>query len=74
MYLLLFYTGIRKCPGYELANSEFYLLITSIVHRFKLIPDDEDSRPSLDNTQGIFAHPKPYRLKAVPFSDVIIEE
>ncbi|XP_059169543.1 cytochrome P450 2J4-like [Physella acuta] len=58
--------GRRVCIGESLARMEMYLYMAILFQKFKILPEDANNMPSLEDTAGLTAPPLPYRLRAVP--------
>ncbi|XP_033742771.1 cytochrome P450 2C37-like [Pecten maximus] len=63
--VLAFSLGRRVCFGESLARMEVFLFLTSLLQRFKLLPEDDDSLPSLEPIAGVVNHPQQFRFKAI---------
>ncbi|XP_069128419.1 cytochrome P450 2J2-like [Argopecten irradians] len=63
--VLAFSLGRRVCFGESLARMELFLFLTSLVQRFKLLPEDEDNLPTLEPVVTLTNAPQEYKFKAV---------
>lgn len=63
-----FSMGRRSCPGENIARMELFLFLSSMVQRFKFLPDESAPLPSLDPHKaefGLTATPNPYKVRVV---------
>lgn len=63
---MLFGVGPRSCVGSKLGDSQIFMLLCGIVHKFKLTSDNHQTLPSFE--EGIIGHtgvysPKPFKIK-----------
>ena len=58
-------TGRRLCLGESLARMELFLYVSNLVQRFRFLPPENGTLPSLEGILGIVYTPKPYRIRAV---------
>ncbi|XP_059161770.1 cytochrome P450 2B1-like [Physella acuta] len=58
-----FSIGRRVCLGESLAVMELFLYLSSIFHRFEILPATPGSPPPIDYKFGIVASPAPYQLR-----------
>ena len=63
---LCFVTGRRICLGESLARMELFLFVVSLVQRFELYPEDDQSQPALQPHFGVTRSPQPFKFRAVP--------
>ncbi|XP_033744191.1 cytochrome P450 2C37-like [Pecten maximus] len=63
--VLAFSLGRRVCFGESLGRMEVFLFLTSLLQRFKLLPEDDKSLPSLEPIAGVVNHPQEFRFKAI---------
>lgn len=57
-----FSLGPRSCIGETVAKMEIFLLISGLVQRFELLPEDEDRVPAAEGELGITYRPKPFTV------------
>ena len=58
-----FSSGKRICLGENLAKTELFLITTSVFQSFKIVPDPDSPKPSLEaQVNGIVAVTKPHQL------------
>ncbi|XP_069110447.1 cytochrome P450 2C3-like [Argopecten irradians] len=62
--VLTFSLGRRVCMGESLARLELFLILTSLVQRFDLVPADPDDLPTLLPVPGATL-PQPFEFRAV---------
>ena len=63
------FTGRRVCLGEALAKMELFLFATSLIQRFKLLPDDGCTLPSISEYKmGITRAPLPYMFRVVEWT------
>ncbi|XP_021377686.1 cytochrome P450 2J6-like [Mizuhopecten yessoensis] len=55
---LAFSLGKRVCMGETMARMELFLILTSLVQRFELLPEHQDCLPSLDIIEGMVNTPQ----------------
>ncbi|XP_059161769.1 cytochrome P450 2C15-like [Physella acuta] len=60
-----FSIGRRVCLGESLAVMELFLYLSSIFHRFEILPETPGSPPPIKYKFGIVASPLPYKIKAI---------
>ncbi|XP_059161821.1 cytochrome P450 2G1-like [Physella acuta] len=60
-----FSIGRRVCLGESLAVMELFLYLSSIFHRFEILPATPGSPPSMEYKFGIVLAPLPYQLRLV---------
>ncbi|XP_063404229.1 cytochrome P450 2U1-like [Mytilus trossulus] len=60
-----FSLGKRSCPGESLARMELFLFITSIVKKFRILPDTDGIFPSSKGQLGIAYVPNPFKVRFV---------
>ncbi len=62
--LLYFGSGVRKCPAEMMGRMEQYIVLTSLLQRFKFEwPDNKDDGPKDGYIPGLNMHPKPFKAK-----------
>ncbi|XP_060065189.1 cytochrome P450 2B4-like [Ylistrum balloti] len=66
--VLAFSLGRRVCFGENLARMELFLFLTSLVQRFKLLPADDESLPTLEPISGVVNYPQKFKFKAIKIS------
>ncbi|CAK8692689.1 unnamed protein product [Clavelina lepadiformis] len=61
-----FSLGSRRCMGEQLAKTEIFIFLVSMVQKFEFLPDPEaDKLPEInDGTNGLAFSPYPYRIVA----------
>ncbi|XP_033761725.1 cytochrome P450 2J6-like [Pecten maximus] len=62
--VMAFSLGRRVCLGESLARLELFLILTSLVQRFDLVPEDPDCLPTLLPVPGATL-PQPYKFRAL---------
>lgn len=61
-----FGVGQRMCLGDQLAEKEFFLFFSSIMHLFNFeLPEDADL-PSLEGVAGVTVTPEEFKVKFIP--------
>ncbi|KAF8069228.1 cytochrome P450 [Lyophyllum atratum] len=70
--LYIFGFGRRRCPGSELADNGLYMMMTTVLALFKILPevggDGEDVMPPVEYTTTLTCHPVPFKCRIVPRS------
>ncbi len=67
--LLCFGAGRRQCPGEVLAKNRLFLVVTSLLQKFKFLPGKDRDKPKHDPRDfqpGFQISIKPYQVQAVP--------
>ena len=52
--------------GEALAMMEIFLIVTSLVQRFEILPEEDNKIPKVEGTFGLTWMPKPFYTRAVP--------
>ncbi|KAL5013030.1 hypothetical protein ScPMuIL_011581 [Solemya velum] len=63
--VIAFSMGRRACIGESLAKMELFLFLTAMVQKFKFLPPNGESPPSLDGIYGVTRSPVNFRIRAV---------
>ena len=65
-YAIPFSVGPRSCMGEQLARTELFIFLVSLVRRFEFLPDpNAEKLPEIDGgIHGVFFAPKPYKVVA----------
>ncbi|XP_069129905.1 cytochrome P450 2J6-like [Argopecten irradians] len=63
--VIAFGLGRRICVGESLSRMEIFLFLTSLVQRFKLLPEDENNFPTLEPVVTLTNSPQEFKFKAV---------
>ncbi|OWF46611.1 cytochrome P450 2J6-like [Mizuhopecten yessoensis] len=63
--VLAFSLGKRMCMGESVAKMELFLFLTSLVQKFKLLPENDEKLPSLESNPGIIYFPNDFKFKSV---------
>ena len=69
--LLAFGAGRRVCPGEAIAKNRLFLLITSLLQRFTILPPEGAPLPDYDPRHfkpSIVARPDDYQIRMIPRS------
>ncbi|XP_070534292.1 cytochrome P450 2J2-like [Ptychodera flava] len=62
--LIPFSIGRRVCLGEQLAKTEIFLLLTRLLHEFRISPAADCQSPTMKPVAGITLSPQPYRICA----------
>lgn len=60
-----FSMGKRACPGEALAKVEMFCFFSSLIQRFRFVPEDPHCLPPLTAIFGLTAIPAPYKVRAL---------
>lgn len=63
--IFFFFLGKRSCPGEVLARQELFLVITSLVRKFKFLPPKGLGMPEIKRKFGVIFYPAEYKLRAI---------
>lgn len=69
-HFMPFGKGRRECLGDKLAERQFFLFFSSILHTMDISAEDPDNMPSLKSQSGITVTPSSYKINAVPRQEV----
>ncbi|KAK1885439.1 Cytochrome P450 2D3 [Dissostichus eleginoides] len=58
-----FCAGPRMCPGERLAQMKFFLIIVTLLRKFKCIWPEDAGEPDYTPVMGVTLSPHPYRIK-----------
>ncbi|EEC19820.1 cytochrome P450, putative [Ixodes scapularis] len=64
-YLIPFSIGKRMCPGETLATVEIFVYLTSLLQKFRVLPE-EGQNVCLDTETTSFNIPRPQKLRFLP--------
>ncbi|XP_052072053.1 cytochrome P450 3A19-like isoform X1 [Mytilus californianus] len=63
---LPFGLGPRRCVGAPTVDMSLFLMITNILHKFELVPEDKNNLPMEREWSGVALFPKPFKMYIKP--------
>jgi len=60
--IIPFSIGSRNCLGENLARSEVFLFIVKMLQKFEVLPNSENSKPSMNGVAGLVNTPPHYPI------------
>ena len=62
---LPFGAGRRMCVGENLGKMQVFMVVSKVLHRFRLEPAEGKSEPKLESNGGVIRYPKEYKIRAI---------
>ncbi|ESO10864.1 hypothetical protein HELRODRAFT_72409 [Helobdella robusta] len=62
-HIVAFSLGKRSCFGEILARQEFFLSLTNLVWRFKILPPRDQQEVKVDDVMDVTAKPSPFKIR-----------